>query len=155
MRSIKATVILGALLSTGLLIAQQSNSGQPSATTSQQPDSSLGATPGAQAQAQPRERHQHDPAQQAKHLAKQLNLSGDQVAQLQPILADRDQQMEQLRSDSTLAPRDRRMKTRSVMQGTQSRIEALLNDTQKQQYEQMLAERRAHNKRNAPTSPQA
>jgi hypothetical protein len=155
MRSIKATVFLGALLSTGMLIAQQSNSGQPSATTSQ-PDTSLGTTPGAQsAPAQAGGRHMANPDQQVKHLAKQLGLSNDQQAQLQPILASRAQQIQQLRSDASLAPRDRRMKARAIMQGTQGKIEALLSDAQKQQYEQMLADRKAHNKRAAATSPQA
>ena len=155
MRFIKGTVLLGALLSSGMLIAQQSNSGQAPGTTSQQPDTSLGATPGAQATTQPGTRHVPNPEHQAKRLAKQLSLSNDQVAQIQPILADRDQQIQQLRADATLAPRDRHMKARTIMQGTQNKIEALLNDTQKQQYEQMLADRRAHNKRNAATSPQA
>jgi len=82
----------------------------------------------------------------AKHLGKKLGLSNEQVAQLKPILEDRQQQMQTLRSDTSLNDQDRQAKARGVMQDSKTRIEALLNDTQKQQFEQMLQERRArHN----------
>lgn len=85
-----------------------------------------------------------NPNRQAKRLAKQLNLSQDQVSQIEPILADRDQQMQALRGDSSLAPADRRTKAKGIMDDSNSKIEAVLNDQQKQQYEQMLASRREH-----------
>ena len=85
-----------------------------------------------------------NPNKQAKHLAKKLNLSKDQVAQIKPILADRQQQMQSLRADSSLAQQDRRAKAQAIQQDSKSKIEAVLNDSQKQQFEQMLANRRAH-----------
>ena len=78
----------------------------------------------------------------AKHLGKQLGLSRDQVAQIEPIIANRQQQLAGLR-EATMAPKDRRAKMHSIVQDSQSQIEAVLTDPQKQQYEQMLANRRA------------
>ncbi len=79
----------------------------------------------------------------AKHLGKKLGLSNEQVAQLKPILEDRQQQMQTLRNDTSLNQQDRRAKAGGIMQDSKTRIEAVLNDTQKQQFEQMLQERRA------------
>jgi hypothetical protein len=76
-------------------------------------------------------------------MAKKLGLSSDQKTQIEPILADRDQQMQNLRNNSSLTPQDRKTQIRGVVQGSDSKIEAILNDTQKQQYEQMKQERRA------------
>jgi len=88
-----------------------------------------------------------DPAKQAAHLGKRLGLSGDQVAQITPIFTDRQQQMQSLRADTSLTQQDRRTKARAIMQDSKSKIEAVMNDTQKQQFEQMLAERRSHHNR--------
>ena len=85
-----------------------------------------------------------NPDKQARHLGKKLGLSGDQVAQIKPILADRQQQMQSLHADTSLAPQDRRAKAQAIQQDSKSKIEAVLNDSQKQQFEQMLAERHAH-----------
>lgn len=134
MRTLKATIVLGALLSTGMLFAQ---------TDANQ------ASPANAPQTAPAH-HVANPDKQAKHLAKKLGLSKDQVAQIKPLLADRQQQMESLRADTNLAPQDRRVKAQAIQQDTKSKIEAVLNDTQKQQFEQMLAERRAQHKHAQP-----
>jgi Spy/CpxP family protein refolding chaperone len=142
----KATIILGALLSAGIVLAQAPASNQAPAATPQ-------ATP-----AQPGDSHRtFDPGQQALHLAKRLSLSDDQVAQIKPILADRFQQMQNLRADTSLTEQDRHAKVRAIVQDSNSKIESVLNDTQKQQFEQMLAERRSHQHRQAPapSQPQA
>lgn len=141
MSFVKTTVLLGALLSAGALIAQT-------------PDASLGATPSASpAQAQTSARHAPNPNKQAKRLAKALGLTRDQEAQIGPILADRDRQIQQLRADSSMAPADRRAKARALAQDSRARIEALLNDSQKQRFEQMLADRRNRG-RQANQTPQ-
>jgi len=141
----KATIVLGALLSASILLAQAPG-------TSQAPDANA---PQA-AQTQPGNFHRNfDPSQMASHLGKRLGLSSDQVAQITPILAGRQQQMQSLRADSSLAPQDRRTKARAIMQDTNGKIEALLNDTQKQQYEQMLANRRSHRRDRQGEAPQA
>lgn len=99
-------------------------------------------------------RHAPNAKRQARHLAKTLGLSQDQVAQIKPILADRIQQMQSLRADTTLSPQDRREKARAIMQDSRSKIEAVLNDQQKQQFEQMLAQRRARHNHSAGDQPQ-
>jgi Spy/CpxP family protein refolding chaperone len=143
-----ATLVLGALLSTGLVLAQAPEPNQAPAT-SQAPA------------AQDRQGNFHrnfDPAKQAAHLGKRLGLSGDQVAQIKPILADRSQQMQNLRADTSLSQQDRHAKVRALMQDSNNKIESVLNDTQKQQFEQMQAQRRSHqHDREAPavSQPQA
>jgi hypothetical protein len=130
----KATIILGALLSAGLVLAQAPSSSQtPAANTPQ---------------AAPAERGNHhrnfDPNKQAVRLGKRLSLSHDQLAQIKPILAARFQQVRNVRADTSLTEKDRHAKVRAIVQDSNSKIEAVLNDTQKQEYEQMLAEHRAH-----------
>jgi len=128
------SMLLGAVLATGAALAQAPDQNQPSSA--------------AQA-AQATKAHEHkapDPDRMAKHLGKKLNLSNDQVAQIKPVLEDRAQQMQALRADTSLSQQDRRNKAHQVMQDSNSKIEAVLNDTQKQQFEQMLQERRDHRK---------
>jgi len=135
----KATVALGVLLSAGsaFVFAQAPAAGPSSA-----------------APAQPREHRDFDPARQAAHLGDKLGLTGDQVAQIKPILADRSQKMQTLRTDSSLSQDDRHAKAQAIMQDSNSKIEALLTDAQKQQFEQLLAQRHNH-QHNRQASPQA
>lgn len=133
MHTTKATILLGALLSAGMLCAQT-------------PDPNQAAAPQAAQSGQATPHREANPDKMAAHLGKKLNLSNDQISQIKPILADRQQQMESLRSDTTLSRQDRRAKAQAIQQDSKGKIEALLNDTQKQQYEQMLAERREHHK---------
>jgi len=126
-----------------MAMAQSSNSApadsQPAAPQSDQQVGIAGhAAPGQQT-----ERRPATPERQTRALARQLGLSRAQQAQIRPIIADRQQQIETLRADQTLAPRDRRARMQGVMQDSRNRIEALLTDSQKQQFEQMLADRRA------------
>lgn len=139
MNKTKATIVLGVLLSAGMLLAQAPDANQVPAANAQQFAQSG------------RPHRTFDPARQAAHLGQRLGLSSDQVAPLQPILADRRQQMQGLRADTSLTPQDRHAKARAIMQDSKGKIEALMNNTQKQQFEQMLAER--HNHRNR--QPQA
>jgi periplasmic protein CpxP/Spy len=83
-----------------------------------------------------------DPARQLKMLTKRLNLTDDQQKQLLPILTDRQQQFDSIRNDSSLAPKDRGEKMRSVREDTDGKIKAILNDSQKQTYEQMQQQMR-------------
>jgi Spy/CpxP family protein refolding chaperone len=134
----KGTIVLGALLFASTVFAQAPDANQPSV-----------------AQTQPGDQHRtFDPARQAAHLGKRLGLSSDQVAQIQPILADRFQKMQTLRANNSLSQQDRRTQARAIMQDSNTKIEALLSDTQKQQYEQLLAQRRAH-QHNQQAPPQA
>jgi len=83
-----------------------------------------------------------DPAQQLQHMTKALDLSADQQSQIKPILDARQQQMQQLWQDQSTSREDRRAKMQSIQQDTSSKIEAVLNDTQKQKYEAMQAKMR-------------
>jgi hypothetical protein len=77
-------------------------------------------------------------------MARALSLTPDQISKIEPILADRDQQVQSLRSDTTLAANDRKAKMHSIRQDSDSKIEALLTDTQKQQYEQIKQSHKAN-----------
>ena len=76
MNSYRATLVFSALLSVGAVLA----SAQAPADQSAPPAQSQRAMP--------------SPDKQAKRLAKELNLTPDQVTQIKPILADRAQQMQ-------------------------------------------------------------
>ena len=140
MRTFFSSVALGSLLAVGLsgsALLAQDQSAPPAAST--------------QAPAQ-RPAHVPNPRHQAKKMAKALALTPDQVSKIEPILADRDQQVQSLRSDTTLAPSDRKAKMHGIRQDSDSRIEAILNDTQKQQYEQIKQSRKA-NRHQQPAAP--
>ncbi len=137
MNTTKATIILGALLSAGILLAQAPQDNQATTANAAQ----------AQQRHQGRRHRTVDPAEQAAHLGKKLGLSSDQVAQITPIFTDRQQQMKSLRADTSLTQQDRHAKARAIMQDSKGKIEALMNDTQKQQFEQMLAARRNRHNR--------
>jgi periplasmic protein CpxP/Spy len=83
-----------------------------------------------------------DPNRQVQMMAKRLNLSDDQQKQLLPILTSRRDQMESLRSDTSLSAKDRHAKMKSIREATDTQIRALLNDSQKQTYDQMQQQMR-------------
>jgi len=127
-------MLLGAVLATGVALAQAPDQNQPSGAAQATQSNNV------------RERRAPNPDRMAQHLAKKLNLSNDQVAQIKPVLEDRVQQIQALRADTSLSQQARRDKAHQIMQDSNNRIEAALNDTQKQQFDQMLQERRAHHK---------
>jgi periplasmic protein CpxP/Spy len=108
--------------------------------------------------------HEHrgmDPDMQLKHMTKRLDLSADQQSQIKPILESRQQQMQQLWQDQSLSREDRHAKMQSIQADTSTKIEAVLNDTQKQKYEADQARMREHRMHNegpsqdsAPPQPQ-
>lgn len=141
MRSFFPSLTLGSVLIVGLsgsvLLAQDQSA--PPAASAQAPATSAGQQPV----------HVPNPRHQAKKMAKELGLTPDQVSQIEPILADRDQQMQSARADATLSPRDKRAKVHGIRQDSDSKIEAILNDTQKQQYEQIKQSRKANRQQQA------
>jgi hypothetical protein len=70
----------------------------------QQPQTAPAATDAQAPMAAPH--HAPNPQHEVKHLAKALNLTPDQVAKLEPILADRDQKLEAIRSNGQLTQED-------------------------------------------------
>ena len=136
MRRFLPSLAIGSLLmagfSSGILLAQDQSA--PPAVSSQAPAASPTQRPV----------HVPNPQHQAKKMAKELGLTPDQVSKIEPILADRDQQVQSLRSDSTLAPKDRKQRVHGIRRDSDSKIEAILNDSQKQQYEQIKQTRKAN-----------
>ena len=79
--------------------------------------------------------HQHmTPDEQVAHMTKRYNLSADQQTQIKPILANQQQQMMALRQDSSLSREDRMAKMKSIREDSSTKIQAILNDSQKQKF---------------------
>ena len=135
------SLAIGSLLmagfSGGILLAQDQST--PPAVSSQAPAASPTQRPV----------HVPNPQHQAKKMAKELGLTPEQVSRIEPILADRDQQVQGVRSDSTLAPKDMKKRVHGIRRDSDSKIEAILNDSQKQQYEQIKQSRKANRQQQA------
>ena len=80
--------------------------------------------------------HQQSPDEQVARMTKRYNLSSDQQAQIKPILANQQQQMQALRQDSSLSREDKMAKMKSIREDSSSKIQAVLNDSQKQKFAQ-------------------
>jgi periplasmic protein CpxP/Spy len=119
-------IALSSLLATGLTLGSaaafaQQDSAAPTQSTEQ-------GQPGG---------HKHmTPDEQVAHMTKRYSLTADQQAQIKPILANQQQQMQALRQDSTLSKEDKRAKAQSIHADSTNKIQALLNDTQKQKFAQ-------------------
>ncbi|MHB1938093.1 MAG: hypothetical protein ACYCOR_16105 [Acidobacteriaceae bacterium] len=101
------------------------------------------SNPGAQSMGTMRHhRHPPSPKRQLRHLTKTLNLTADQQKQMLPILRDQRKRMESLRNDPNLGPQQRRAQMRDAMMDTHQKLEALMTDNQKQQFEQDMQQRR-------------
>jgi hypothetical protein len=76
------------------------------------------------------------PDQVVAFLDSKLHLSPDQKAQIEPIIADRQQKLRDLRDSSS--PRLRKAhKLKSIFQDSDKKIEAVLTDQQKPEYQQI------------------
>lgn len=74
------------------------------------------------------------------HLTQMLNLTTDQQAKIRPILDNESQQMQTLRSDSSMSRDDKMTKMRSIRENTMSQITPILTPDQQKKWEQMQAE---------------
>jgi hypothetical protein len=83
-----------------------------------------------------------DPQQRVNMLAKRLKLSDDQKQKLLPIFTDEQTQMKSLRDDSSLSREDKMTKMKSIHEDTETKVNGLLNDDQKQQYTKMQEQMR-------------
>ena len=86
-----------------------------------------------------------NPDAQLRHLTKALDLTADQQAQIKPVLESTHQQMEALHQDQSLSRDDRFAKMKAIHEDSRTKIEAVLNDTQKQKFAAM--QERAHGPR--------
>jgi hypothetical protein len=128
------------LLATGLTLcsaaafAQQQNAPPAPDASAQQPGNGQGQWG-----------HQHmTPDEQVARMSKRYNLSSDQQTQIKPILANQQQQMQALRQDSSLSQGDKMAKMKSIRDDSSTKIQALLNDSQKQKFAQDQQRRQEH-----------
>ena len=87
-----------------------------------------------------------DPDRQLARLTRELSLTSDQQTQIKPLLVERHQKMQALFQDQSLSQEDRRAQMRSIMEGTNNSIKALLTEDQKQKFADMQ-QRNRHNMR--------
>ncbi len=121
MNRIVLTTSLALTLSCSAVFAQQTPDAQQAPTTTQG------------------EHHHHapDPQKQAEHLSKKLNLTPDQTAKLEPILASRDQQIQSLRANTQLTPQDRHQQMRTINEQAQQGMSGILTPDQMAQLKTM------------------
>jgi protein CpxP len=86
-----------------------------------------------------------NPHREAMRLSKQLGLTQDQTAKLEPVLANREQQMEAIRSNTQLSQQDARRQTRDLTKSTQDQLANILTPDQMNQMKAMRKERGAGN----------
>lgn len=144
---LSAALTLSLTLPGSLVFAQQTGPAQQTTPDSQQTPSS--------AQQWGRHRHFHHPDAQREtaRLTRQLNLSSDQSAKLEPILADRDQKMADLWSNQSLAPQDRREQMRAIQQSTRQQLESVLTPAQIEQMKSMHHGHRGGANQTQPANP--
>jgi len=96
-------------------------------------------TQGAQPAPQGHRGARMNPDRQLQHLSKTLDLTADQQTQIKPILVDRQQKLQAVWQDQSLSRQDRHSKAQAIQQDTRTRLEATLNDQQKQKFEALQA----------------
>jgi Spy/CpxP family protein refolding chaperone len=85
------------------------------------------------------QRRPPSPEQEVKHLTRQLNLTPDQAARLEPIFANRDEQMKAIHTNGQLTQEAAREQMRSLQKTTQEQIAGILTP---EQLQEMKADRR-------------
>lgn len=101
----------------------------------------------------PHQHHQPNPEQQTRHLTKALNLTPEQAAKLEPILANRDQQMQAIHSNGQLTQQDARRQMKALHQLTEQQIAGVLTPDQLQQMKAMHHGPHGHAPRDAIQPP--
>jgi periplasmic protein CpxP/Spy len=94
-----------------------------------------------------------DADQQLQRLTRRLDLSSTQQSQIKPILEDRQQKMQALHQDESISQTDKRTQAKSIRDDTNGKIEAVLNDNQKQKFEAMQ-EKKSEKKRGITATPE-
>jgi protein CpxP len=95
--------------------------------------------------------HAHNPQREAARLTKELNLTADQSAKLEPILADRDQKITALNNDTTISPMIAKKQMHAIHQQATQQLATVLTP---EQLQQMRALRRHGHGAPAQTQPQ-
>jgi protein CpxP len=76
------------------------------------------------------------PNEQLARMTKRYNLSADQQNEIKPVLLAQQARMQELRGDSSLPADERKAKMQSILNDSNTRVESILNDDQKKQFEQ-------------------
>jgi Spy/CpxP family protein refolding chaperone len=100
-------------------------------------------------------RRTHNPQREAARLSKKLNLTSDQTAKLEPILADRDQKIAALRSDTTITPVVAKQQMRAIRKDTKQQLATVLTPDQLQQLKALRHSRGNPNQAPPSTPPPA
>jgi protein CpxP len=113
--------------------------------------------PQQQDQAGPRGGGRGGDQNQVERLTKALNLTPDQVTQVQAIEDDSRKQAMAVRDDASIARPDKRAKMMEIRKAAQDKIRGVLTDDQKAKYDAMLAEmqQRMQNRGGGPGAPPA
>ena len=119
-------IVLGGILATGLTLGSAAAFAQDAPA----------AAPDAAAQQGGGHRQPPTPDEQVARMTKRYNLSADQQTQIKPIVADAQQKMMALREDSSMSRDDKMAKMKSIHEDSNTKISAILNDTQKAQFAQ-------------------
>lgn len=101
----------------------------------------------------PAPQHQHNPHREARHLSKQLNLTPDQTAKLEPILADRDQKLDALNTNTALSPQEVKQQRHAIQKDTQQQLATVLSPDQLQQMKALHHHAPASQAQPLPTPP--
>jgi periplasmic protein CpxP/Spy len=128
MKNQLSRIALSGILATGLTLG--------SAAAFAQQDSPAPAPDASAQQGGYGHRQPPTPDEQVARMTKRYNLSADQQAQIKPIVADQQQKMMALHQDSSLSRDDKMAKMKSIHEDSNTKIQAILNDTQKQQFAQ-------------------
>ncbi len=80
--------------------------------------------------------------QELETLTERLNLTDEQAAKIEPILASAREQMQELRQNRSGDRQEMRSKMQSIFQERDKKIEEVLTDSQKKEYEKYQQERR-------------
>lgn len=75
-----------------------------------------------------------------QHMTQLLNLTSDQQTKLRPILDNETQQMQALRTDTSMSRDDKMTRMRSIRQTTNSQINPILTSDQQQKWAQMQSQ---------------
>jgi protein CpxP len=132
-------IALSSLLAAGLTLGSAAAFAQdaPAPDASAQPGGGGGGGRGMG-------RMQMTPDEQVARMTKRYNLSADQQTQIKPILANAQQQMMALRQDSSMSRDDKMAKMKSIHEDSSAKIQAILNDSQKQKFAQDQQRRQEH-----------
>jgi protein CpxP len=94
--------------------------------------------------------HAPNPQRQTMRLARELKLTPEQTARVEPILASRDQQIAALRTSSSLAPADRKKQMHEIQRSAREQLNAVLTPDQVQQFKSIQQAHRAKGQAPAP-----